>query len=271
MRAYWLGIAGLCWCLPVPASELTLRVMARPGQNQSYFLALLRASLAQSGTPVRLQAVPDMPNSRAESLLEDGRLDIQWLIRTPARDRRFLLVAQPLTDGMIGKRIPMVSPSRVSAFAGLRTLADWQRSGKVAAIGYGWADVAIWQRNGLAVSPQRTAIADLYRLVASGQRNLDYFPRGSIEVAPEQALHAGLVPLPGVMLVYPQDFYFYVSPQRPQLQTLLQKALQLAEQRGLRQRLFQQHYGAALAALAMDKRQVIALALPAHRQAGPAD
>jgi len=246
MRAYWLGIAGLCWCLPVPASELTLRVMARPGQNQSYFLALLRASLAQSGIPVRLQEVPDMPNSRAESLLEDGQLDIQWLIRTPARDRRFLLVAQPLTDGMIGKRIPMVSPSRVSSFA-------------------------IWQHNGLAVSPQRTAIADLYRLVASGQRRLDYFPRGSIEVAPEQALHAGLVPLPGVMLVYPQDFYFYVSPQRPQLQTLLQNALQLAEQRGLRQRLFQQHYGAALAALATERRQVIALALPVSRQAGPAD
>jgi len=268
MRVYWLAMLGLCMSLPVPASELTLRVMARPGQNQSFFLALLRTSLKQSGIAVRLQSVPDMPNSRAESLLEDGQLDIQWLIRTPERDQRFLLVAQALTDGMIGKRIPMVPASRVSSYAGLRTLADWQRSGKVAAIGYGWADVVIWQHNGLAVSPQRTAIADVYRLVASGQRGLDYFPRGSIEVASEQALHAGLVPLPGVMLVYPQDFYFYVSPRRPQLQALLQKALQQAEQRGLRQRLFQQHYGAALAALAMDKRRAISLALPPHRQTG---
>lgn len=265
MRCGWIGVGVACLAMNAQAETLPLKVMARAGQSQVFFQELLVASLAQAGVDVRLQEAPDMPNARAESLLAQGQLDIHWFIRTPARDRRFLLVSQPLTDGMIGKRIPMVRPASIGSYARLRTLADWQRSGKVAAISFGWADVAIWQHNGLAVATQRLAIPELYRLVASGQRGMDYFPRGSIEVTAEKSLHAGLVPLPGVMLVYPQDFYFYVSPARPQLQALLQQVLQQAEQSGLRQRLFQHYYGAALAELSMEKRQAIYLTLPPPR------
>lgn len=262
MHGWWVAMIAACLMLNAHAETLLLRVMDRAGESQAFFQQLLLASLAQAGIEARVQQAPDMPNARAESLLAKGQLDLHWFIRTPARDRQFLRVPQPLTDGMIGKRILMVPPDSIASYARLRTLADWQRSGKVAAISFGWADVDIWQYNALAVMPQRLGVPELYRLVASGSRGLDYFPRGSIEVMAEKQLHAGLVPLPGVMLVYPQDFYFYVSPSRPQLQDLLQRVLQQAEQSGLRQRLFQQYFGAALAELGMDKRQAIPLRLP---------
>lgn len=260
------GALVICLALLVPwqaaAQQLNLRVMYRTGHSQAYYHALLVAALAQAGVRVTLKEAPDMPNARAEPLLEAGQLDVHWFIRTPSRDRRFLRVSQPLTEGMIGWRIPMVPAAAAPAYARLRTLADWQRSGKVAAMGFGWADAAIWQHNQLPVAPQRLPVADLYRLVASGTRGVDYFPRGSIEVAAEQDMRAGLVPAPGVVLVYPQDFYFYVSPVRPQLRALLQKALSRAEQSGLRHSLFQQHYGAGLAELALASRQVIPLRMP---------
>lgn len=256
-------LLGALLAVPVQAVELSLRVMSRTGQSQAYYHALLVLALAQQGVKVKLSEAPDMPNARAEPLLESGQLDVHWFIRTPARDRRFLLVAHPLTDGLIGWRIPMVRAANAEAYAKLRTLADWQRSGKVAAMGFGWADAGIWQHNRLPEAQQRLTVPDLYRLVASGNRGVDYFPRGSIEVGLEQDMRAGLVPAPGVVLVYPQDFYFYVSPARPQLQNLLQKALQQAEQSGLRHSLFQRHYGAGLAELALASRQVIQLKLPA--------
>lgn len=253
----WLCLAGMA-----QAEELTLRVMARSAQSQAYFHGLLVAALAEVGVTVRLQAAPDMPNPRIESLLEEGVLDVHWFLRTPARDQRFLRVAQGLTEGMIGWRVLMVPPAQLASYASLRSLADLRRSGKVAAMGFGWADVAIWQHNGLPAVASRLSVTELYRLVASGQRGMDYFPRGSIEVGVEQDRHAGLVPVPDLVLVYPQDFYFYISPAKPQLRARLQQALQQAEERGLRHRLFRQYYGASLAGLALDKRVVIRLAVP---------
>lgn len=256
-RVVWM----LVLSLPAQAEELTLRVMARASQTQAYFHQLLVAAMAQAGTTVHLKEAPDMPNARVELLLAQGQLDVHWFLRTASRDQRFLRVDQGLTDGMIGWRILMVPPGEAASYARLRTLADLKRSGKVAAMGHGWADACIWQQNGLPAIQQRLPIADLYRLVANGNRGMHYFPRGSIEVGLEQPHHAGLVAAPGVVLVYPQDFYFYLPTAKPELRARLQHALQLAEQSGLRQRLFRQHYGAALAELALDKRVPIRLAL----------
>lgn len=244
------------------ADELSLTVATRTGQGQTYYHDLLVAALAKAGVQARLNPVTDMPNVRIEQMLEQGQLGVHWFLRTAERDKRFLRVSQGLTGGMIGWRILMVPPADVADYASMRTLADLRRSRRVAAMAFGWADATIWQHNGLPAIQQRFSVGELYRQVASGKRGVHYFPRGSIEVAAEHDLRAGLVPLPGIVLIYPQDFYFYVSPAMPQLHAKLQLAMQQAEQSGLRQKLFRQYYGTALSELALDKRVQIHLSSP---------
>jgi len=256
----WYGVClALVLMATAQAGELALTVVTRSGQGQAYYHDLLVTALAKTGVTARLSPLPDMPNARIEQMLEQGQLGVHWFLRTPERDKRFLRVSQGLTGGMIGWRILMVPPADVADYAGVRTLADLRRSRRMAAMAFGWADAAIWQHNGLPAMQQRLSIGELYRQVASGQRGVHYFPRGSIEVAAEHDLRAGLVPLPGIVLIYPQDFYFYVSPAMPQLHAKLQLAMQQAEQSGLRQSLFRRYYGAALSDLALDKRVPIHL------------
>ncbi|MFN4237434.1 MAG: hypothetical protein ACK4FZ_09405 [Vogesella sp.] len=258
-----IGWCVLWWSAWVHADDMVLRVMSRATQGEAYFHGLLGAAMSAAGSPVRLQPLQEMPNARAELLLQQGKLDLHWFVRTAQRDKQFLRVDVPLTEGMMGRRVLMVPPKYANEYVAYRSLQDVQQSGKVAAMAHGWADIAIWQYNGLPVSPQRLSVPELYRLVAQGGRGMHYFPRSVIEIETERDHHAGLVPARGIMLVYAQDCYFYVSPRRPELQRSLQLALQQAQASGLRQRLFRQHYAAALSALELDKRHVLKLKLPA--------
>lgn len=236
-----------------------LRIPLRGGGDSRYFQSLLEVLAKEGDQGQRLQFLPEMANRRADVMLERGELDVYWYIRTPQRDQRFLLVDVPLTEGFIGRRILMTRPDLLPRFANIRTLDQLRESGLTALMGGGWADIAIWREAGLAVREQVMTTRELYRQVASGIRGSDYFARGSIEVMPEQAIWAGLKPVPGLVLSYPGDFYFYVSPRKPELQRWLQTQLLQAEKSGLRHRLFVEHYGKVLGQLEMARRHEIRL------------
>lgn len=240
----------------------SLRVPTRGGIEQPYYRELLLTAVQHAGLGSSLQTLAELPNRRADAMLENGELDVYWYIGTPTRDKRFLRVDVPLTEGMIAKRILLISPVEQARFAQIRSLADFQRSNVVAAMGSGWADVKIWQHNQLRVEETPVTLAGLYKLVASGQRQLDYLSRGAIEVEAEKDLRQGLLVEPHLLLSYPGDFYFYVTPRKPELRAKLEAALRQLESSGQRHKLFMQHYGAVLDRLALNKRTQITLQLP---------
>lgn len=243
-------------------AEESLRVPLRGGVEQPYYRELLLKAVRQAGIGSSLQSLVELPNRRADAMLENGELDVYWYIGTPVRDKRFLRVDVPLTEGMIAKRILLISPAQQARFAKVHNLADFQQSHLVAAMGSGWADVKIWQHNQLPVEEVPIALSGLYKLVASGQRQLDYLSRGAIEVDAEKDLRQGLVVEPRLLLNYPGDFYFYVTPRKPELRAKLEAALQQLEANGKRHKLFMHHYGATLERLALQKRTQITLQLP---------
>lgn len=259
MRALlvFLGLLPLCLF-----AEGILRVPVRGGAEQSYYRELLLQAIKQAGMSAELQVLTELPNRRADAMLENGELDVYWYIGTPKRDKQFLRVDVPLTEGMIAQRVLLVSPLQQSRFAQINSLADFQRSKAVAAMAVGWADAKIWQYNQLKVEEVPTALSGLYRLVASGQRQLDYLSRGAIEVEAEKDLRHGLLVEPHLLLSYPGDFYFYVTPRKPALRSKLALVMHQLEAGGQRHKLFISHYGAALDKLALDKRTRIALQLP---------
>ncbi len=244
------------------AFALDLHIPGDSPVRQGYYLSLLRQALSDEGVEVRWRSLPAMSNERLQNMLENGDIEVYWFLRSAERDRRFLRVDVPLTDGMIGRRILMVRHEDREMFRNVTTLGGLRASGKVAALGKGWLDSQIWERNGLAWREMPTPVEQIYRLVAAGARKLDYFPRGVTEVAAESGIDAGLEPEPYLLLVYPQDFYFYVSTRNPVLFALLKNALKRAQERGLRAALFQREFGTDLDRLMLSRRREILLALP---------
>ena len=259
MRALLIFLSFFPACL---LAEGVLRVPVRSSTESPYYRELLQQAIRQAGMSVELQMLTELPNRRADAMLEGGELDVYWYIGTQKRDKRFLRVDVPLTEGMIAQRVLLVPPMQQTRFAHINNLSDLQRSKVVAAMGEGWADAKIWQHNQLPVAEVPMPLAGLYRLVASGQRKMDYLSRGAIEVDAEKDLRHGLLIEPRLLLSYPGDFYFYVTPRKPALRSKLEVALRQLEASGQRHKLFMFHYGEVLDKLALGKRTRIHLQLP---------
>lgn len=260
-----LAGAWLLFCVAaVTQSEpLELHLPVSGEASQHYYLSLLQTALRGNGDRVTLAPLPDMPNPRISQLLEHGDIDVYWFLRTPERDQRFLRVDIPLTEGMIGRRILLVPPGKSEVLRSVRTLDDLKATGLVAGLASGWYDNRIWEHNGLPASEQQSSTRNLLRLISLDSRGLDYMPRGATEVLDEAKQHPALTVDPYLVLSYPNDFYFYVSPKKPALQAKLTRALRQAEKSGRKHQLFEASYGPALRQLKLPLRREIRLTLPA--------
>ena len=67
---------------------------------------------------------------------------------------------------------------------------------------------------------------------------------------------------PYLVLHYPSAFYYFTARQRPELAETIRRGLEAALADGSAERLFQQHFGEALASLQLDRRRVIELDNP---------
>lgn len=255
----WLlfGLASL-----VQSGPLELHLPITGASNQHYYLSLLQTALQGNGERIRLTPMPDMPNPRISQLLEHGDIDVYWFLRTPERDQRFLRVDIPLTEGMIGRRILLLPPEKRDILRDVHTLDDLKATGLVAGLASGWFDNRIWSYNGLPVSEQQSTTQNLLRLISLDAHGLDYMPRGATEVLDEARMNPALTVDPYLVLSYPNDFYFYVSPKKPDLQARLSKALKQVEKTGKKHQLFEASFGPALRQLKLQHRREIRLAMP---------
>jgi hypothetical protein len=241
------------------AEDIDLHLMNRRDQQQQYYHRLLQESLQAEGHSVNLITEPEMPVVRVSKLLEGGELSVHWFLQTAERDKRFLRVNIPLSFGLIGQRLLLVKKGQSAAYAKVKTLADLQAINKRAGMAQGWFDVMVWKENKLPVYEQIGDWQVLFKLVAAGNRNVDYFPRGAVEILDDATAHPDLEIQPNLLLSYERDFVFYVSPHYPQLRNQIEKALQAALASGLQRRLFDQLLFPKVKELNLNKRTVINL------------
>ena len=208
----------------------------------AYLSELLETVLTEAGHQVRLTRIADVPTTRLERMLEDGQVSAMMLGKTPARSRRFLQVKASMTDGLMNHRILFIPKGEQHHYTGVETLADFRQTGQVAGMGADWRDYLIWKRNDLPVEGISGDWRKLYRMVASGDRGIDYLPRGAHEMASEWQQHPELDVEENLVLVYPGDHILYVSPQQPDLYRVLRQLLPAAEQSGLIARLVEKHF-----------------------------
>lgn len=259
LRLASLLLAASCLAAPV---RINYPVLPTKGDPQlAYMLALLHLACDKAGEQCQLYPGPAMVQGRAIQELQrvQGQIDVMWTMTSREREALLLPVRIPLYKGLIGWRVALLPSDRSELLAGVDSLAALARFS--AGQEHDWPDTAILQHAGLTVL-STPDYEPLFSMLL--QRRFDYFPRSVIEVLNEQRTHAelGLVIDRHLLLRYPAAFYFFVRPQRPQLARMLTRGLERALQDGSFDTLFQQYNGAALRALALDKRRVIDLANP---------
>ncbi|CAK4068092.1 hypothetical protein [Vibrio sp. 16] len=242
--------------------EIKLSLSSQLDGGHSFYHELLFESLTDLGYKVSISSPSEhIPQKRVVKMVESGALTLTWLLPTPERDERFVVVPVPLTNGMIGKRILLIPPQLQSQFDAVNSLDELQRSGLVAGLGINWFDVAVWKTNQLPVYLADGEWRSLYRLISTDGK-VNYFPRGLNEIVSEAELNPHLAIEQRLMLQYDRDFYFYLSPQAKEYQPIIERALRKAKSSGLLDKIITKHWGRTFQVVDPAKRVVIRLTTP---------
>ncbi|TVP91287.1 MAG: hypothetical protein EA348_04400 [Pseudomonadaceae bacterium] len=251
------------WAVARPADQpVTLYLAGNQGSYEYTKSLMIKALEAADYRVVIVNVGEDTPMSRMEVMLLRGDISLIILGQTDQRDRRYLPIPVGMTDGLIGQRILFIPLGQQARYDKVRNLHDLQQLGVVAGLGEAWADVAIWAANDL---PTATISGDwkrLYRMLAAGNRQIDYLPRGAQEITREWQLYPELAVEQQLLLRYAQDHILYVSPEKPELHTLLLAVMQQAYAQGMIRDLVRHHYQAVFEPpISLDQRRVIDLQL----------
>ncbi len=222
--------------------------------SQPFFQGELAAlALGKVGWNPQLHILGTQTWPRQVRELRDGYADMAPL---PVHDESLYdgfgmrRVDFPLRRGLLGVRQLVVRADRVAEFSAVSKLADLQRRYR---LGYGaeWGDLPIMRRLGFQVVTARSTEL-LYDGLHRGE--IDFLSRGVNETASElqyfSTAQTAFQAVPGVLLFYPLDDCYFVSQRREGLHEALSRGLTMARRDGSYAQLFQQHFGAALTALA---------------------
>lgn len=184
------------------------RLLDSPNQHL-YFYELLEVSLEHSGHNVTIESI-EIPQQRFSKYLESGKLSLVWWIESRERSRMYSSVDINLTNNLIGKRVLLIPPENQHIYDNVETLDDLRSLDLVGAMGVGWYDSLVWDKNGLKYKEHRGDRRDIFLMLSEGRR-YDYFSRGINEIEAEKEAYLDLIVEENLLLVYERDFKFYLS------------------------------------------------------------
>jgi ABC-type amino acid transport substrate-binding protein len=246
------------------AEPLTYPLHSKGDDPEAYVVELLRQALARSSGEYQLHpSYRSMPQSRAEQSLEqnDGSVQLMWAMTTRAREESLLPVRIPIYKGLIGWRVLLVRRedkdwlAKVHSAEDLKPLRIGQRAD--------WPDTRILRSNGLQVITSQS-YDSLFRMLDAGR--FDLFPREVVVAWNEQARSSqeglNLEVDEHIVIHYPTAFYFFTSRARADLAVSIERGLEEMVADGSFDALFQQHHGATLKRVGLERRRVIELENP---------
>lgn len=258
-------------CLLVPVSTLAasagkspivLRLSGLQNNRHVYYVALLEQSLKAAGYPVQIELLPPIPPLRLWSDVKAGNITLVWGVQTAERDQDLIGVNNRLTNGLIGLRVLMVPKGSEDAYANVRSLKDLRALKKVGGAGEGWFDVELWRLNNLPLVVRNGDWNHLFRMVAAGDRRVDYIIRGAHEAVADLQANPDLVIEPHLLLAHERDMRFYLGRGNSALAPILEQALARADRSGLKKRLIAEYLQPAMTELKIERRQRLQLTTP---------
>lgn len=250
---------------PAPTAgvaPLELRIAVVSDGRAGYFVRLLEESLKLIRQPYHIQYVKDIPARRMWWMLGQGDINLFYGMQSPEKDhdKNLVPVGSALTNGLIGQRVLLIRHADAQTFARVRSAGDLKRTGLIAGFGAGWGDTKVWKAAGLPLYEHAAPWGTVYAMVAAGNRNVDYLPRGVIEVLEEARAHPELAVEQHLLLEYRADFRFYLNASDARYRPIIERALREAEATGLKARLLEESFGADIRALNLNRRLRLHLA-----------
>jgi hypothetical protein len=251
-----------------PEEPLQLRMAQPKGSNPliAYRTELIRLAMKASGQAFTLSPcdVSDAPTSdlRNAELVRAG--EHCNLLATSAGSRMtqgLLAIAFPIYLGGGGYRVLMANPRGLAEAASVRDLEDLKRY-RIGS-GYDWVDSDIFQSNGFEVV--RGHYLNLFEMLKADR--FDYLNRSVFEAWGELARYAPegeLAVVPDLLIVYPEDLFFYTTPGRQDIHDSLLKGLRKLYASGALARLIEQHPSTREARHALSSARLRVLRLQNH-------
>lgn len=259
----WRILLRLCAlaCLPLAgiAQAGEIRYPREEGGN-AYPYELLQLALSKAGSTDKVVQTPfRMMQDRAllELGLKGGAVDIVATMTSKEREARLLPIRIPITKGLIGWRIPVVTAERRRLFAKVTNLAALK--GLQAVQGHDWPDLKILRHNGLRAHSV-SSYDSLFNTLAGGR--VDYLPLSLLEARTALKDRKGLVVDQHVVLHYPAAIYYFVNPRNSALAETVRRGLEASITDGSFDRLFYRHFGEAIVQARLAERTVIELENP---------
>jgi hypothetical protein len=196
-----------------------------PGYPPTYreeLLALLLDRSADRYGPGRMFFVEAVTQGRAMLELQAGHFDVVGTGWTPARDRQALAVRVDLLRGMMGLRTAVGLPERVAQIGGAREWSDIRRWSL--GVGSEWNCPDAYKAAGLNV-------VGMLHVGPAVERAR----RGGLDLISQSVVEASwFAPMKGMSVIsswglFTEDpYYFFVSPQRPELAERLRHGFERA-------------------------------------------
>lgn len=226
-----------------------------------YPYQLLSATLEAAGGGYEIEARESLTQARAERELADpaGVIDVFVMGHTAAREQQLQLTPLPLYRGLFGWRLLLVRAESLAALEGLGSLAQLRALRLIQ--GEDWPDTPILRANGLRVLGGSSQLHRLHEALQAG--HADAFPRAVPEAWRElDADPARLAVLPGLVLHYRYDLFFFTRKGDDELARALSRGLAALGRSGRHEALLRSHHEAAVERSALATRRVIALDNP---------
>ncbi len=243
------------------AAVWTINYPKQPVQNSihaQYIVDVLELALQKTGVRYELVESTDvLLQGKAFKLLSNNRtVNVVWAMTDDKREEDFLPIRIPLYKGLIGWRVLLVNPEKLSQLESSKLRDNY------AVQGMDWPDLKILQANGFNVV-SATNYDEAFTIMH--RKQADMFPRSIIEVFGELAqpeLTKALVIEPNFVLQYPAATYFFVNQRDVILGRLLTTGLEMAVADGSFDKLFNATYLDMLHQLGLNKRTLLTLKNP---------
>ena len=229
--------------ISAPAADDQLIYVRQQGghEREDYGLRMLALALGHAGLDLELRAseAREMTQSRAIISIQNGTADIGWFGSGAEIEAALHPIRIPLDRGLLGYRLFIIRQDRQQEFSTLVSLK--KLISKRAGQGLGWADIAILNNAGFAVTA--AGFEQLFKLVSLNR--IDFLPLGANEIYP--LLDARRDRLPDLTvekdlcLVYPWGLFFFVRKDRNDLAEAIESGLQAALADGSFEAVFRNH------------------------------
>lgn len=186
----------------------------------------------------------------------DNKVDVVWMMTNFEREYHARPVKIPLTQGLLGYRICMISRGNEKLFDNIKSLTDFKGGNHSIGQVHDWPDTRILRESGINVKSYETKSFLFHKLE---QGDIDCFARGTNEIWDELATHKNLTFDNNFFFKYRSPIYFFVEKNNHVLAERIERGLKSALENGEFCRLLMLHYREAISKAKLTDRNMIKL------------